>query len=134
MRPRLEQRVHDLGLGGAVRFLGFRDAPDALMAGADLLVLSSDQEGLPSLLIKALYAGLRVVSSTDCGAGIGEILLNEFHGTIVPVRDPRAMASAIEAELRTPVDRVVQIAGIQRFSPDRIASQFLGALGLRAAG
>lgn len=71
--------------------------------------------------------------STDCGAGIGDILLDGRYGTIVPVRDPRALAAAVEAELGTPVDHAAQMAGAQRFSPRLIAGQFLGALGLRAA-
>ena len=133
LRPRLEQRVRDLGLAGTVRFLGFRDDPAAHMAAADLLVLSSDREGLPSVLVEALYAGLRVVS-TDCGSGIRDILLDGRYGTIVPVRDPQALAAAIEAALRQPVDRAAQMAGAQRFSPHLIAGQFLSALGLRAAG
>lgn len=47
LRPRLEQRAREWGLGDAVFFLGFRDDTAARMAAADLLVLSSDREGLP---------------------------------------------------------------------------------------
>ena len=133
LRLALEQRVSELGLDGRVCFLGFREDVASLMADADLLVLSSDREGLPSVLVEALHAGLGLVA-TDCGEGVREVLENGRYGTLVPVRDPQAMAGAIEAELGTPVDRAVQMAGAQRFSPRLIAHQFLCALGLRVAG
>ena len=56
---------------------------------------------MPSLLVETLYAGLRVVS-TDYGAGIHDILLDGRYGTIIPMRDPQAMAMTIEAELGMP--------------------------------
>ena len=52
-------------------------------------------------MVETLYAGLRVVS-TDYGAGIHDILLDGRYGTIIPMRDPQAMAMTIEAELGMP--------------------------------
>ena len=52
------------------RYPGFRDDAIACMAGAALFVLSSAWEGLPTVLIEALAAGTRVVS-TDCPAAPG---------------------------------------------------------------
>jgi hypothetical protein len=51
-----------------------------------LLVLCSDHEGLPNVLIEALACGTRVVS-TDCPPGPREILRGELARGLVPCHD-----------------------------------------------
>lgn len=133
LRPTLERRARDLGLQGSVRFLGFQVDPYPLMERADVLVLSSDSEGFGNVLVEALHAGLRAVS-TDCGAGVHDILVEDRYGTIVPTDDAPALAAAIQQELAAPYDRQLQAAAARRFEPDAIASQFLQALRLAPAG
>ena len=72
-RPALEALVAELGLGEDVALPGFRDNPLAYLSASALFVLSSAWEGLPTVLIEALAAGTRVVS-TDCRSGPREIL------------------------------------------------------------
>lgn len=132
LRPALERRVQNLGLQDAVAFLGFQPAPYPFMQRADLLVLSSDSEGFGNVLVEALYAGLRAVS-TDCGAGVHDILVGGRYGTIVPPNDAPALARAIQQELAAPYDRQLQAAAARRFEPDLIAGQFLQALRLAPA-
>jgi glycosyltransferase involved in cell wall biosynthesis len=71
------------------------------MAGADLLVLCSDHEGLPNVLIEALACGTRVVS-TDCPSGPSEILGGEFAQWLVPCNDADALATVMRAALAAP--------------------------------
>jgi glycosyltransferase involved in cell wall biosynthesis len=129
LRSALEARAKALGLGRQICFLGFQPAPYDHMAQADLLVLSSDREGLPTVLIEALHAGLAIVS-TDCGDGVREILMEGRYGTIVPAGDAAALAVAIEGQLACPPDPARQREAARRFDPDRIAGQFLAALRL----
>lgn len=100
-RQRLQQLVDDLGLHEAVDLPGFVDNPYPYMAHADLFVLSSRFEGLPTVLIEALALGTNVVA-TDCKSGPHEILAGGAFGRLVPVGDEAAMAEAIRAELETP--------------------------------
>ena len=127
LRQELERRCAALGLTGRVSFLGYRQNPYEVMALSDLLVLSSDREGLGNVIIEAMLCGLRVVS-TDCGEGIHDILLDNRYGTIVPIKDKVALAKAIEAELAARHLAQDQIAGAQRFLPQVIAEQFLEAM------
>lgn len=65
--------AHSLGIAERVYFLGFRSNPYAYMARASLFVLSSDYEGLPTVILEAIALGVPVVS-TDCPSGPSEIL------------------------------------------------------------
>lgn len=125
----LLERARELNCECSVRFLGFRSNVYECMADADMLVLSSDREGLPTVLVEAMHAGLRIVS-TDCGAGVHDILLKNRLGTIVPTKDKFALAAAIVERMNMLHDPKMQIAEAQRFSPSRIAKQFLHAMGL----
>jgi glycosyltransferase involved in cell wall biosynthesis len=66
-----------------------------------VFVLSSSWEGLPTVLIEALAAGTRVVS-TDCPSGPREILQEGRLGALVPVGDAPALAKAIVEVLERP--------------------------------
>jgi glycosyltransferase involved in cell wall biosynthesis len=97
-RAGLEALIGELGLAEDVALPGFRDNAMAYMAGSALFVLSSAWEGLPTVLIEALAAGTRVVS-TDCPSGPREILQGGRLGALVPVGDASALARAMVSAL-----------------------------------
>ena len=97
-RPTLEAQVKQLGLEQDVDLPGFVDNPYAYLTRGSLFVLSSRWEGLPTVLIEALYCGVPVVA-TDCPHGPREILAGGLYGQLVPVGDVMALASAIGARL-----------------------------------
>ena len=102
-RPSLETLIKDLGMEEDMRLPGFVENPYAYMSRASLFVLSSRWEGLPTVLIEALYCGVPVIS-TDCPSGPREILADGKYGALVPVQDPTALAEMIKMALteRTP--------------------------------
>ena len=124
LRTVLEQRVEELGLQERVMFRGFQSDPYTWMMQSDLLALTSDREGLPTVLIEALYCGLRLVS-TDSGGGVHEVLRDNHYGAIVPPGNAAALAQAIITEFERPCDSDRQIEGSHRFLPAVIAQQFL---------
>ena len=83
-----------LGLRDHVRLTGPLDSEQIArhMAAADLLCLSSRNEGLPNVILEALACGLPVLS-TDVG-GISEIVTPE-HGRLVPEGDEETYAAAL---------------------------------------
>lgn len=104
-RAELETLAGDLGLAEDVALPGFRENAMAYMAGSALFVLSSAWEGLPTVLIEALAAGTRVVS-TDCPSGPREILEDGRLGLLVPVGEPAALAAAMLEALDRPAGTV----------------------------
>lgn len=97
-RPALEALVKTLGLEDDVALPGFVRNPYSYMSRASLYVLSSRWEGLPTVLIEALYCGLPIIA-TDCPSGPREILADGQHGVLVPVGDVSALTKAIKAGL-----------------------------------
>jgi len=100
-REKLEAIVQGLTLDKIVSMPGYVENPFAFMKKADLFVLSSAWEGLPSVLIEAMACGTTVLS-TDCPAGPREILEDGKHGILVPVGDVDALAEGILESLANP--------------------------------
>jgi glycosyltransferase involved in cell wall biosynthesis len=92
-RAGLEAEVARLGLDEQVRFLGFVTDTAEFLAGVDLLVMPSLQEGLGVAALEAMAAGRPVVASRV--GGLAESVLDGTTGLLVPPRDPAALAEAI---------------------------------------
>ncbi|MGM1061129.1 glycosyltransferase family 4 protein [Saccharothrix sp. Mg75] len=128
----LRARVSSAGLGDHVEFLGAVDHDTALreMAAATVFVNPSWTEGLPTTVLEASAIGCAVVA-TDVG-GTAEIVDDGVTGWLVPAKDPRALARALEDALTSP-DRVTRAAKLRettraRFSWDRAIAEFSAML------
>ena len=97
-RPALEALINQLGLEQDVNLMGFVQNPYPYMAHASLFVLPSRWEGLPTVLVEALYLGTPIVA-TDCPGGSREILKDGQFGKLVPVDAPLILAEAIERSI-----------------------------------
>jgi glycosyltransferase involved in cell wall biosynthesis len=122
-RPALEALVKELGVGEDVALPGFRDDAPSYMARSALFVLSSAWEGLPTVLIEALAAGTRVVS-TDCPSGPNEILREGRLGALVPVGDSAALADAMIAALDQPA-RTHSLDALMPYTRDAAVDHYL---------
>ncbi len=116
LRTHLEALAKELGVADRVLMPGFRADPWPYLASADLFVLSSDHEGFGLVLVEAMHAGLRVVS-TDCAGGPREILDDGGYGRLVPPGDADALADAMAAALAEPAapermrERAMELTG-----------------------
>jgi len=122
-RPSLERHIDALGLSGQVFMPGFVKDPLPYFQRADLMVLSSTMEALPTVLIEALEAGTPVVS-TDCPSGPREILAGGKFGRLVPVGDEHALTQAMAESLASAHDKAALIARSQEFSIEAAADQY----------
>jgi glycosyltransferase involved in cell wall biosynthesis len=88
------------GLRDAVHLLGHRDDVEACLAGMDLFVLPSLNEGMGRALIEAMAAGLPVIASRV--GGIPTVISHERTGLLVPSGDAAALADALRRLLDRP--------------------------------
>jgi glycosyltransferase involved in cell wall biosynthesis len=123
----LKARSTRLGLSDAVRFAGFQANPYAFYKHADLFVLSSRYEGMPSAILEALSLGTPVVA-TDCPGGVREIIAGSNMGLMVPSSNPRLLAeaiiSAIESGKQKPSKTQELEALLEKFGVDRVMAQY----------
>jgi glycosyltransferase involved in cell wall biosynthesis len=118
LRHELRRQVTALGIESAVRFTGPRTDARQLIARADLLVFSSNWEGLSIAALEALAAGTPVVS-TDV-AGMRE-LLGSGAGKIVHSWEPRDLASAVVEVLDDAALREQMAAAGRRLVAERFS-------------
>lgn len=93
LRGEVEREIHTLMLDGAIHLAGYRTDADALLAAASVVVLSSREEGMGSVLLDALAFG-RPVAATRAG-GIPEVIVDGECGLLADVRDPEGLGAAI---------------------------------------
>ena len=103
-RGAYEREVSALGVGGAVRFLGFRTDVARILAASDVVVLPSVAEAFGLVLAEAMAMRTAVVA-TRVG-GIPELVEDGVTGILVPPASPEALAEAILSLLRDPARRM----------------------------
>jgi glycosyltransferase involved in cell wall biosynthesis len=112
-------------LGVPVRFAGRVQDVTSVLDGAAALLVTSRYEGGPAVAIEALARGVPVVS-TDCSALLRDVLTAPEAGTIVPSRDPEALAAALVAQTLRPDPSRLAVLG--RFRPEVSAARYRALL------
>jgi glycosyltransferase involved in cell wall biosynthesis len=93
MRSELESYAESLGLSNDVAFMGHVQNPYAYMTKCKVFVMTSDYEGLPTVLIEALACCCNIVCTKGAG-GAHEILSEGKYGVIVD-NDAQKLARAM---------------------------------------
>ena len=101
LEDQLKNQIVKLGLGSAVSFAGFLDAPSlaALYSQSHIFIHpsvttpSGDREGVPNSLLEAMATGLPVVATKH--GGIPEAVNDGVEGVLVPEQAPKKLAEAL---------------------------------------
>ena len=123
LRSQLERLAVELGVADRVHFLGMQKNVAQIYGAADVVALTSANEGTPVSLIEALAAGTAAVS-TDVG-GVKDVIRDGETGLLVPAGDVAAIASAFERlavdeELRDRLAHAAQSDVRTRYSVERL--------------
>lgn len=122
----LTRFANQLDLAENVFFLGQRDDVVDLLAGWDLFVLPSYNEGLPTVILESMAAGVPVIATNI--PGIVELIKDQETGWLVTPGDAQAIARTILQVLDNPKSRkqVIQQAYdfVQIFAIQQIALQY----------
>lgn len=117
----LQKMIDDRELESMVKILGFQQNPYKYIKNAKLLALSSDREGLPTVVIESLILDTPVVS-TDCPTGPSEIMDNDLSKWLVPMGSPVELAKKIDEALAS--DIKIEEKDIEKFHKDYIYEEY----------
>lgn len=98
----LERLAAELGIADRTHWLGHRDNGPEIIAGLDLFVLSSHNEGMANVMLEAMAGGAPVIASDISGVrkAIGAVEDRPAAGWIVPPADDAALSSALTTVAR----------------------------------
>jgi len=126
VRAEFEREVHRRGLDERVSSLGHRPDVARLLGGLDVLLLTSDIEGIPGVAIEAQMAGCPVVTFPT--GGVRDVLEDGVTGVVLDRPDTALMTEHVLRLVRCPDLRArMGNEGRQRadtFSTARVAEEY----------
>jgi glycosyltransferase involved in cell wall biosynthesis/peptidoglycan/xylan/chitin deacetylase (PgdA/CDA1 family) len=136
-RGALESYAGELGIAGAVDFLGARRDVAQLLGTFDLFVLPSLTEGIPLALLEAMAAGLPIVASGV--GGVPEVLVDGESGVLVPPGSVNLLHEAMAGLIASDGRRAALAAGAakrvrERFNERDMANAYRSLYGLSLGG
>jgi glycosyltransferase involved in cell wall biosynthesis len=133
LRAELEALIASRGLSGRITLAGRKSPVEPWISAMDAMLLASEVEGLPNVLLEAQALGVPVVS-TNAG-GSAEAVLDGITGLLVPDDSVSALAAAVTRVLDDSAMRARARVGApafieQRFGLGRMISDTLIAYGV----
>jgi glycosyltransferase involved in cell wall biosynthesis len=130
MRPSLERRVRELGLGDVVDFTGFTGDVSEKLRAADVFVRPTLTEGMPLAVLEAMASRVCVVASDV--PGNASLIRHGESGLLFPAGDARGLTETLrrvvlDTDQRERLARAGHLAS-QEHSWDRCARETLEVL------
>jgi glycosyltransferase involved in cell wall biosynthesis len=125
LRSTLEQQIHSLGLEGYVRLVGGKPHNEIPLwiSACDLFVLSSLNEGNPTVMFEALGCGKPFIG-TRVG-GVPEVIISDRYGLLVNPADPAELAGKILTGLDRMWDQEAIVQYADQFTWNEISKEIL---------
>jgi len=114
--------VGQIGLDDDCKLLGYVNDPGDLFVASDALVLLSQAEGLPQVLVQAAAVGTPFVATAVDGAD--ELLELGASGSIVDERDVVGAARALLPYLRWPTESCEPTIDLSSWDGDRVSAEY----------
>jgi glycosyltransferase involved in cell wall biosynthesis len=103
LRTKLEELSASMTTNDVVTFMGHSDTLDEELSKLDVMLLTSEHEGLPMILLEAMSAGIPVIAPAV--GGIPDLLENGKYGRLVYSNEHNEYADAIYYLYINPVER-----------------------------
>ena len=120
-KENIKSLIKELNLTNKVKILGWQENPYKWIKNASLLVLSSDYEGLPTVLIESLICNTPIVS-TDCESGPREIMVEELSKYLVKLGDCEDLAKKMDLAIEDYPS--IKESYYEKFNPKKIITRY----------
>ncbi|MCK5034608.1 MAG: glycosyltransferase family 4 protein [Candidatus Sabulitectum sp.] len=102
-RQLLEKKINSLQLQNSVCLSGYRDDIADILAISDIYISSSFSEGQSNSILEAMASSLPIIGTAV--GGTPDLLRNGEAGILVPPRDSKAIAKALDVFLKDESER-----------------------------
>lgn len=96
----IKRKVKEKNISDNVRFLGFRDDIIEILRVTDLVVLASEKEGIPRILMESMAVGVPVVATNVLGTK--ELVVDQQCGLLVEYKNVSELFSAMKKMYENP--------------------------------
>lgn len=122
----IKQLARDLHLEERIEWPGWVNDPWNWITEASAMVLTSEFEGFPNVLVEALNRGLPCISS-DCPTGPADIIINGINGWLYPLHDLERLQEILQKIVDDPVlnlpeQQTVKQTGT-RFAAEKVVAE-----------
>jgi len=126
LRERVQGWVADQSLAGQVHLVGHVEPIEHIYRALDVLMLTSDFEGSPLVVLEAMAAGLPVVATAV--GGVPEVIDDGHDGLLASRRDPVHLAEAVgmlleSTELRSTIGQSARKRVVEQFTVEQMRDQ-----------
>ncbi|HAR40043.1 MAG TPA: hypothetical protein DCR68_01540 [Coprothermobacter sp.] len=105
-REKLVSLSNEVGIADKIDWAGWQTDPWEYVkntGGAEALILTSDYEGFPAVIVEAMANGIPCIS-TDCPVGPSDIIQNELNGVIIPMSDDPTIVKSLTDVIKRLLD------------------------------
>ena len=121
---RIRKYLNDYSINDFVEIISFRDNYYSYLSNADIFVLNSHYEGMPSILVEAVSTDIAIIS-TNCKHGPGELLNGVDHCRLIEVNNENQLIDAINHFSRIRKAKRKKIEHLQEFNIEESMSKYL---------
>ena len=128
LKANYEKQVSSLNLQDFIYFKGKIDNPFPFYKGAIYTILTSSNEGFPTVLLESLACETPIISF-DCQSGPNEIIVNNQNGILVENQNQHEMINAMNEMI---INKKLYLhcknnakASVEKYAVDAIGNQWL---------
>ncbi|MDO6743446.1 glycosyltransferase [Tenacibaculum soleae] len=122
----LKLLVRELSMCERVVFIGAMDNPYKYMSKAKALIMTSESEGLPRVLIESLICDTPTIS-VDCPTGPKEILIDELKELLVPLSNSdEKIVEGVREKMELVLEKNIDInrRNLERFTYKKVIKKW----------
>ena len=128
MRSNIESKVNELEIAHRIVFWGYQKNVFPFITNADILLLTSDTEGLPGVTLEAGY--FKVPTVCPNVGGVKEFIENNNYGLVLDNSKPESFANSIsmlidEPDLRKIIGENAKRKVIEAFDMEVISKKYI---------
>jgi len=124
---KIRKYLNDYSINDFVEIISFRDDYYSYLSNADIFVLNSYYEGMPSILVEAVSSNVAIIS-TNCKHGPSELLNGVDHCKLIEVNNENQLIDAINHFSRIKKTKRNKIEHLKEFGIEESMSKYLKLL------